>query len=99
MNISLVANFGSFFLKKKKTDFRPVFRFSAKCKNGRFSVIPTISVLSKWIIFLVTRMVPTIFVKGSHKKKLIKSGQADRLGRGGGGGGGSPPSSLAASIL
>ena len=30
--------------------------------------------------------------KGSHKKKLGKSGQADRLG-------GSPPSSLTASIL
>ena len=38
MNISLLANFGSFF--GKKTDFRPVFRFSAKRKNGRFSVIP-----------------------------------------------------------
>ena len=37
MNISLLANFWSFFWKK--TDFRPVFRFSAKRKNGRFSVI------------------------------------------------------------
>ena len=24
----------------KNTDFRPIFRFSAKRKNGRFSVIP-----------------------------------------------------------
>ena len=46
MNISLLANFGSFFLPEK-TEFRPVFRFSAKRKNGRFSVIPagTISVI------------------------------------------------------
>ena len=38
MNISLLANFGSWF--GNKTDFRPVFRFSAKRKNGRFSVNP-----------------------------------------------------------
>ena len=38
MNISLLANFGFFFWKN--TYFRPVFHFSAKRKNGRFSVNP-----------------------------------------------------------
>ena len=32
------SKFRTFFWKK--TDFRPVFRFSAKRKNGRFSVNP-----------------------------------------------------------
>ena len=32
INISLLADFGCFFL--------PIFRFSAKRKNGRFSIIP-----------------------------------------------------------
>ena len=39
INISPLANFGCFF-EEKKTDFWPKKRFSAKHKNGRFSVIP-----------------------------------------------------------
>ena len=38
MNISLLA-FLEFFSLAKKTDFWPVFRFSAERKNGRFSAI------------------------------------------------------------
>ena len=55
MNISLLAFLECFFFGKKK-DFWPVFRFSAKRKNGRFSVIParTGSVLnpSLWAYFI-----------------------------------------------
>ena len=36
--ISLLANF--WWLLKRKTDFRPIFRISGKRKNGRFSIIP-----------------------------------------------------------
>ena len=67
MNISLLANFGSFF--GKKNDFRPVFRFSAKRKNGRFSVIPA-GIRSVVIVghFFMAWAVPPSFV--AHGPKL-----------------------------
>ena len=67
---TLFLNFGSFFWKK--TDFRPVFRFSAKRKNGRFSV-NSAGTGSVVIVghFLVNRMVPTSFVKDGPKLGVL----------------------------
>ena len=53
---------------EKKRIFGPFSAFSAKRKNGRFSVIPawtgSVVIVGN---FLVTRMVPTIFVKDGPK--------------------------------
>ena len=60
------------FFLKKKTDNWPVFCFSAKRKNGRFSVIPagTRSVVNVGHI-LVARMVPPSFVDNDPKVRVL----------------------------
>ena len=70
MNISLLANFGSFFGKKRI--FGP---FSAFRQNVKTAVSPYIrpgpGPLSLWVIYLLTRMVPTSFVKDGPKLGVL----------------------------
>ena len=53
-------------------DFQPVFRFSAKCKNGRFSVIRarTRSIVNVGL-FLVGRTVLSSFIDHGPKLRVL----------------------------
>ena len=56
----------------KKTDFRPVFRFSAKRKNGRFSIIlartESVVILGN---FYMARTFPPSFVENGPKLNVL----------------------------
>ena len=70
IDISLLANFGSLFLKKN--GFLDKNHYLAKRKNGRLSVIPagTSSVVSVGHFF-VAPTVPPSFVDNSAKLRLL----------------------------
>ena len=69
MNISLLANFGCFF--GEKTDFGPKHRFSAKPKNGRFSIIPSGTRTVVIVGHFLDGPVPPSFVENGPKLRVL----------------------------